>query len=116
MSSDGAGIPVLSMSAFSGRSDDFSRNLGLAWREFGFVGIRDHGVDDGLIERAYTVFREFFALPAPTKQAFHQPGRGGARGYTGFGIEQARDHSVPDLKEFWHVGREFTTDNPMPEV
>ncbi len=116
MSSDGAGIPVLSMRAFSGRSDDFTRKLGLGWREFGFVGIRDHGVDDGLIERAYRVFREFFDLPVPTKQAFHQPGRGGARGYTGFGIEQARDHSVPDLKEFWHVGREFTTDNPMPDV
>jgi len=35
---------------------------------------------------------------------------GGVRGYTPFGTEHAKDHAVPDLKEFWHVGREADPD------
>ena len=35
------------------------------------------------------------------------PGSGGARGYTPFGIETAKDSKYPDLKEFWHIGREL---------
>ena len=109
-------IPTLSIGDFSGCRDAFTDALGRAWREFGFVGIRDHGIDDGTIERAYRAFRAFFELPASTKQRYHQPGSGGARGYTGFGIEQAKDHDVPDLKEFWHVGRDFQGTNPDPEI
>jgi isopenicillin N synthase-like dioxygenase len=116
MNQNETGIPVLSIRDFDGQAGEFSHALGKAWREFGFVGIRDHGIDDALIERAYAAFREFFALPAELKQQYHQPGSGGARGYTGFGVEQAKDHDVPDLKEFWHVGREIEGENPDPEV
>ncbi len=111
-----AGIPVLSLSQMRSDSLHFARRLGSAWREYGFVGVRDHGIAPDLIERAYQVAREFFALPATIKQRYHHPGTGGARGYTGFGIEQARDHDVPDLKEFWHVGRPVSEDNPYPEI
>ncbi len=109
-------VPVLSLADFDDRAGQFSSELGRAWRDTGFVGIRDHGIDDDLIEQAYTVFRQFFALPTEIKQQYHRPGMGGARGYTGFGIEQARDHDVPDLKEFWHVGRELLENNPFPDV
>ncbi len=115
-----ASIPVLSLDDFSGQPGSFSQDLGRAWREFGFVGITDHGIDDALIDDAYRVFQAFFALPEATKRAYHQPGIGGARGYTGPGIERARDHDVPDLKEFWHVGREFDGEhddnNPHPGI
>ncbi len=109
-------VPVLSLAEFDQRAGRFSSELGRAWRETGFVGIRDHGIDDELIKQAYTVFRQFFALPADIKQQYHRPGIGGARGYTGFGIEQARDHDVPDLKEFWHVGRDLLEANPFPDI
>lgn len=115
MSAD-AGIPVLSLAEFDGRRGDFSDRIGRAWREFGFVGIRDHGIDDDTIDSAYAVFRRFFALPEELKQGYRLPGKGGARGYTGFGVEQAKDHTVPDLKEFWHVGREVEGDNPFPDI
>ncbi|QOC23682.1 isopenicillin N synthase family oxygenase [Wenzhouxiangella sp. AB-CW3] len=116
MSAHATGIPVLSLKAFKSQDGSFARDLGRAWREFGFVGITDHDIDDALIEQAYSVFRAFFALPQRVKRKYHQPGSGGARGYTGFGIEQARSHNVPDLKEFWHVGRELNDDNPYPGV
>ncbi len=109
-------VPVLSLEDFDGGSGRFPTALGRAWRDTGFVGIRDHGISDELIEQAYTVFRQFFALPTEIKQQYHRPGIGGARGYTGFGVEQARDHDVPDLKEFWHVGRELRSDNSFPDI
>ncbi|TVR29422.1 MAG: hypothetical protein EA388_15515, partial [Nitriliruptor sp.] len=48
--------------------------------------VRDHGIDADLIDRVYRTAREFFALPEAVKMHYHQPGTGGARGYTGFGI------------------------------
>jgi isopenicillin N synthase-like dioxygenase len=116
MSEHDAGIPVLSLTDFTGRQGEFTEGLGRAWREFGFVGISDHGIDVRIIDRAYAVFREFFALPEQAKLRYHRPGIGGARGYTGFGIEQAKGHDVPDLKEFWHVGREIEAENPHPDI
>ncbi len=116
MNGHDAGIPVLPLTAFNGRRGDFTNELGRAWREFGFVGITDHGIDDAIIDRAYAAFRDFFALPDQAKLQYHRPGIGGARGYTGFGIEQAKGYDVPDLKEFWHVGREIEGDNPHPGI
>ena len=116
MSEHDAGIPVLSLAEFGSRRGEFTDELGRAWREFGFVGITDHGVDDAIIDRAYSVFRDFFDMPEKSKLKYHRPGIGGARGYTGFGIEQAKGHDVPDLKEFWHVGREIESDNPHPDI
>ncbi len=117
MSQTYGGVPVLSLAEFSDQRDLFSRALAQAWRDTGFVGIKDHGIDDVLIDDAYAVFRQFFALPREVKQRYHLPGSGGARGYTGFGVEQAKDHNVPDLKEFWHVGRELAAnDNPAPDI
>ncbi len=113
---EAAGIPVLSLSEFDGQRGAFTDRIGRAWREFGFVGIRDHGISDDTIESGYAVFRQFFALPEAVKQGYRLPGKGGARGYTGFGVEQAKDHDVPDLKEFWHVGREVEGDNPFPDI
>jgi len=110
------GIPVLDLDEFSERRDGFTRALGRAYREYGFVGIREHGLGNALIDEAYARFREFFALPDEVKQRYHQPGGGGRRGYTGFGVEQAKDHDKPDLKEFWHVGREIDGENPHPDI
>jgi isopenicillin N synthase-like dioxygenase len=101
---------------FDGRRSAFTDRIGRGWREYGFVAVRDHGIDDTLIESAYAAFHAFFALPEQIKQRFRLSGGGGARGYTGFGVEQAKDHGVPDLKEFWHVGREIEGANPHPEI
>lgn len=114
--SETAGIPVLSLTEFDGQRGEFTDRIGRAWREFGFVGIRDHGISDQVIDDGYAVFKAVFALPEAVKQGYRLPGGGGARGYTGFGVEQAKDHTVPDLKEFWHVGREVEGDNPFPDI
>jgi isopenicillin N synthase-like dioxygenase len=47
---------------------------------------------------------------------YHLKGMGGARGYTPFGIETAKDSRYPDLKEFWHIGREIPRDSKYAAV
>ena len=95
--------------------DSIADELGRSFREYGFAVIRDHGIPQDLIDRAEALSKEFFALPAEVKKAYHIPGGGGARGYTPFGTEKAKDAKVHDLKEFWHVGRELPEGHELSE-
>lgn len=85
--------------------EDIADELGRSFAENGFAVIRDHGIPQELIDRAEALSKAFFALPEDVKKAYHQPGKGGSRGYTPFGTEKAKDADIFDLKEFWHVGR-----------
>lgn len=98
-------IPVLDISGMLNDADLITAH-GRAYEEFGFCGIVGHGISDQVIGDAYAAVREFFALPLAQKE-LSATGEGGARGYTQFGIETAKDSNHPDLKEFWHVGREM---------
>jgi isopenicillin N synthase-like dioxygenase len=108
-------VPVLDLRRFESEPDRLIGEVGAAYREFGFCGFRGHGIGDRLIEDAYDVFRRFFALPEELKMRYRATA-GGQRGYTPFGVEQARGHAVPDLKEFWHLGREMGAVNPWPGI
>ena len=93
-------IPTLDIRRFETDRAAFVAELGAAYREWGFAGIRGHGIPQDVIDGAYDAFTAFFALREDV------PGGGGARGYTPFGVETAKDSKYFDLKEFWHVGRE----------
>ncbi len=95
--------------------EEVADELGRSFEEYGFAVIRDHGIAQDLIDRAEALSKEFFALPDEAKKAYHLPGGGGARGYTPFGTEKAKDANVHDLKEFWHVGRELPTGHVLSE-
>lgn len=111
-------IPSLDITRFdrADQRDGFVAELGAAYREWGFCGIRGHGIDAALIAEAYDAFVRFFDLPTEVKMKYHVPGTGGARGYTPFGVETAKDSKFPDLKEFWHVGRELPAGSPHAAV
>lgn len=109
-------IPTLDIRRYDSDRDAFVAELGAAYREWGFAGIRGHGISAELIDGAYDRFRAFFALPAETKMKCHIKGSGGARGYTPFGVETAKDSKYPDLKEFWHIGREIPRDSRFADV
>jgi isopenicillin N synthase-like dioxygenase len=94
---------------------EFSEELGQSFAEYGFAIVRDHGIPADLIARAEEKSRAFFALPEAVKMQYHLKGQGGARGYTPFGIERAKDAAVHDLKEFWHVGRELPPGDPLEQ-
>ncbi|TAD82793.1 MAG: isopenicillin N synthase family oxygenase [Sphingomonadales bacterium] len=89
--------------------------LGRSFGEYGFAVVRDHGIPQSLIDEAEAVSKAFFALPENVKRAYQIPGGGGARGYTPFGTERAKDAEVFDLKEFWHVGRDLPEGHPLAQ-
>ena len=109
-------VPTLDIRRYDTDRDAFVAELGAAYREWGFAGISGHGIAPSLIDRAYAAFRKLFALPAEVKMKYHLKGSGGARGYTPFGVETAKDSQYPDLKEFWHIGREIRRDTAYAEV
>ncbi len=93
--------------------DTIANELGRSFAEYGFAVVRDHGIPQDLIDAAEAASRAFFALPDSIKRAYQIAGGGGARGYTPFGTEKARDAAVFDLKEFWHVGRDLPEGHPL---
>jgi isopenicillin N synthase-like dioxygenase len=111
------GIPVVSMPDFTrgdaASRDRFVKTLGDSLKEFGFVRVAGHRVGPALVEPAYGAARGFFSLDTDDKARYQVEGGMGQRGYTPFGAEHAKDQPKPDLKEFWHVGRELTADHPL---
>lgn len=115
--SDTEGIPVVNMHDFSEGEGQararFVKTLGDSLKEFGFVRVRGHRVGPALVEPAYGGVRGYFSLSDAEKLAYVVQGGQGQRGHTPFGSEHAKDQPKPDLKEFWHVGRELPVDHPL---
>ena len=109
-------IPLVNLSHYrSGNPEErahFVRVFGEALKEFGFVSVEGHGIDDGLIRRTYADVESFFRLPEQVKHRYHVAEFGGQRAYTPFGKEHAKNRTVGDLKEFYHVGRDLPEGHP----
>ena len=91
----------------------FSKDLGHSFEEIGFVIISNHDISARQQKGAYEAIEKFFKLPSDTKRQYEVPNSGGARGYTTFGKEHAKDSKVGDLKEFFHVGMEVPAGHPL---
>ena len=113
-------IAVLKLSDFlrngNASRQKFVKEMGESLKEFGFFAIGDHGVEQNLIEQNYAHMRQFFDLDDETKNKYEISGFMGQRGFTSFGKEHAKDSDQPDLKEFWHVGREVPDSHDLHEV
>lgn len=112
-------VPELSLNAFTSGDAaarrDFIDALIEGFHYFGFIILKDHGVRPDLLARAYNLSKAFFSLSLEEKMRF-SAGADGQRGYTPFGREHAKDAKVADLKEFFHVGREFAFASPLAEI
>lgn len=110
-------LPVVDLR--DARSDDadararFVSTLGHALETWGFVAVTGHGVPETLLTQTYAAAAAFFAQPTESKARWEFPETGRQRGYTGFGVEHARDTAVADLKEFWQLGRDLGADHPL---
>lgn len=89
----------------------FVRTVGESLTDIGFFAVKQHGVPDALTQRAYETARAFFHLPREVKARYHDPAKKGQRGWTGMGVEHAKDSGAPDLKEFWQLGRPGVPDD-----
>lgn len=103
-------VPNLSlMSYLDGSEKDqvkFVDDIMLGLKDYGFIILKDHLVDQRKVDRAYELLKEFYALDEETKMKYCG-NNAGQRGYTPFKKEHAKDSKFGDLKEFWHVGREL---------
>ena len=104
-------VPILSMAEMPTRA--FASALGASFERFGFAMVRDHGMDQQLIDEGWSLARRFFTLPDDVKRHYDAAGNGGQRGYTAFGREIARGARENDLKEFWHIGRDLPAGDPL---
>jgi isopenicillin N synthase-like dioxygenase len=80
--------------------------------ETGFVYTR-HDVSEDLLDTAYAMLHEFFALPVETKQRFVSPGANGQTGYTGLLVETAASSELPDWKEMLNWSTPIPAGHPL---
>jgi isopenicillin N synthase-like dioxygenase len=98
------------------RKQKFIDQIGAAYEEIGFVALRNHFLDDQLVEQLYHQVEQFFMLPLEVKESYEKPEIAGQRGYVSFGKEHAKGKKEGDLKEFWHFGQEVDPDVSLSET
>ena len=113
---DRPAVPTVSLAAEATDAAGFAAALGGSFERYGFAIVADHGIPAGVIRAAEAEAKAFFALPDTMKRRCHRPGTAGARGYTPFGIETAKDAAAHDLKEFYHIGRDLPDGHPLAAV
>ncbi|MBE7386121.1 MAG: isopenicillin N synthase family oxygenase [Leptolyngbya sp. SIO1E4] len=105
-------IPVLNLTDFVSpdptRQKTFVQTLGHALESIGFFALAHHNISPELVQSAYDAAEAVFSLSEETKTHYEVFALKGQRGFTAFGREHAKDSPHPDLKEFWHIGRETT--------
>lgn len=113
------GIPSVDLSDFRSvdtkRKAFFVEQLGRAYEEIGFVAVKNHGINDAIINGLYDEIKKFFELPENIKMKYELSELAGQRGYTSFGKEHAKGMSAGDLKEFWHFGQYVEDNDPIKE-
>ncbi|WP_381420624.1 isopenicillin N synthase family dioxygenase [Sphingorhabdus arenilitoris] len=104
-------MPIISLA-----SDDpaaLGQALGDSFKQYGFATVTNHGLDAGLVKRAWELTAQLFAREEAYKRRGYKEGIAGARGYTPFKTEIAKGAAHRDLKEFWHIGRTLPTNSPL---
>jgi isopenicillin N synthase-like dioxygenase len=80
--------------------------------ETGFV-YTAHDVSSDLIDSAYGMLADFFALDTDTKQRWIAEGTHGQTGYTGLLVETAASSDDPDWKEMLNWGDSLPAGHPL---
>jgi isopenicillin N synthase-like dioxygenase len=93
----------------------FVDEIGSAYEEIGFVSLKNHFLDEKLMQDLYTQVKNFFNLPDNVKMKYEKDELAGQRGYVSFGKEHAKGREKGDLKEFWHFGQEPEEDANLKE-
>lgn len=94
-------------SGITSRKEHFIKAFGDSFANMGFAIVANHGVDEELRNELYTVSKSFFELPDDLKKRYEDLSNNGQRGYISKNRESAKGQTVPDLKEFFHIGQEF---------
>ncbi|MEL6342202.1 MAG: 2-oxoglutarate and iron-dependent oxygenase domain-containing protein [Myxococcota bacterium] len=112
------GVPLVNLNDFHDpdKRDTFVQQLGDAIQQLGFVRVTGHSLSTETMKAAYASAARFFSMDPSVKGRYLVPGGAGQRGYTPMNAESAKGVDVPDIKEFWHVGRELSASHPLNTV
>ncbi|KAF2657824.1 thymine dioxygenase [Lophiostoma macrostomum CBS 122681] len=121
-------IPIVDFGAFLHGNEeeraDVARQIDDAFRNTGFVYLKNHGVEKEVVDKCFEWSKKFFALPMETKMlAPHPPGGSHHRGYSAPGVEKVSQHEydadelkklreIPDFKESFESGNPTDTSQP----
>ncbi|MAV91263.1 MAG: oxidoreductase [Bdellovibrionaceae bacterium] len=112
-------VPELSLKSYmdgnEGERRLFINQLFEGLKKYGFIVLKDHPIDTDLLRKSYALSEELFSLNTSQKESYSDGEQGGQRGYIPFGKEHAKDSPFPDLKEFWHVGRDLPEDHRLKD-
>ena len=97
----------------SQKRKDFIQEFGDSFSNMGFAIVRNHGVSEQLKARLFEVSKAFFELPDDVKKKYEDEANHGQRGYISKNKESAKGKSVPDLKEFYHIGQTVSDNDPI---
>jgi len=110
-------IPSLDLNEFTKGNKEirekFYRTLGKGFEEYGFVAIKNHGLEQVITDELYKQVKKFFNLNLDIKKKYERPELNGQRGYISFGRETAKGFKKHDLKEFWHFGQKVMDGDPI---
>jgi isopenicillin N synthase-like dioxygenase len=109
---DTAQIPVIDIGAILDGSDitRVASEIHSAATEIGFFYIANHGINESLIDQAFAVSRDFFALPVGAKKTIAVDTS--QRGWMATGMSQLQGAKTHDLKEVFFWGTEIQADDP----
>lgn len=113
-------VPLIDFSPFLEGSDSgkqkVARKIAEACGAIGFFAIKGHGVEVETVEAFRRVSHDFFSRPVNEKLRAEHPVAGTPRGYRALAGEAlgraGGGEAEPDLKEFYHFGRDNWPDEP----
>ncbi|PVG04208.1 Clavaminate synthase-like protein [Serendipita vermifera] len=116
-------IPVVSFAKFRqsnsiAEKTQTANEVVTAFKEVGFVYLKDHGVAEGVIDNAFKKSAEFFGLPIEEKSKLAWEDPRANRGYVARGRERVTQETdaatiakmraaAPDAKETMEIGRDW---------
>ncbi len=110
-----ATLPVIDVSGLRSPEKparmDVAAQLRSACADKGFFYIREHGIPEHLIERAFDATRRFFQLPMTSKLAVDKANSFCNRGYEHLRGQTLEPGAPPDLKEGFYCGNELQLDD-----
>lgn len=103
-------IPIIDFRPFLEGSEadrqDVVRRIREASQEMGFFCLSGHGLDRGVLARAFQASRGLFAMPMEEKQAVAWQNASSNRGYVGMRRESLDPNRAGDQKEAFNIGPE----------
>ena len=87
------------------KREQFTQDFGNSFSNMGFAIVKNHGVTAELKEKLMATSKAFFELDVDSKLKYEDLALAGQRGYISKLRESAKGVSVPDIKEFYHIGQ-----------